>query len=142
MKICKVKNCEREQKTKEYCGKHYMQLWEYGKILKRTKRDPNKIVDCGDYYEICIYNIKQKEIARAKIDKDDLDKAKQYKWHLNDQGYIIHRYKRTIRLHKLILGKKEGYEIDHINHDTLDNRKQNLRFATRSENNKNRKYML
>jgi len=43
-------------------------------------------------------------------------------------------------LHHLILGKPLiGYEIDHINHNTLDNRKQNLRFATRSQNGMNNK---
>lgn len=44
-----------------------------------------------------------------------------------------------IRLHTLIMGKKEGYEIDHINRDKLDNRKSNLRFVTHAENNINRK---
>ena len=32
------------------------------------------------------------------------------------------------------MGKKAGYEIDHINRDVLDNRKTNLRFVTHSQN--------
>ena len=41
------------------------------------------------------------------------------------------------RLHQFILQKKSGYDIDHINGDTLDNRVQNLRHATRQENTRN-----
>ena len=34
----------------------------------------------------------------------------------------------------------DGIDIDHINHDKCDNRKENLRFATRSQNLVNRRY--
>lgn len=142
MKKCKVKNCRNEYYQKRLniypcCKKHYEQLRKHGKILKRTRMDKNEIIDCGDYYEIILYSglSEQKEVARTKIDKDDLEKVKQYKWCLNDFGYA-RSYK--IRLHQLIIGKKEGLEIDHINHNRLDNRKQNLRHCTRSENNINR----
>jgi hypothetical protein len=43
-----------------------------------------------------------------------------------------------ISLHKFILGSKENMIIDHINSDGLDNRQENLRFVTFSENNQNR----
>lgn len=33
----------------------------------------------------------------------------------------------------------EGYEVDHIDHDTLNNRKYNLRVVERKNNNKHRK---
>lgn len=42
-------------------------------------------------------------------------------------------------LHRFIM-QPEGYmEIDHLNGDTLDNRKCNLRYATRSQNAQNRR---
>ena len=40
-------------------------------------------------------------------------------------------------MHSFILGCKKGEEGDHKNHDTLDNRRENLRKATRSENARN-----
>ena len=40
---------------------------------------------------------------------------------------------KLIELHRWILGFPEGY-IDHINHDTLDNRKENLRLVSNSQN--------
>ena len=139
MRICKVKNCGDKNWRRGYCRKHYRQILKYGKILNRNKFDKNKIIDCCGWYEICLYNIKQKEIARALIDKDDLNKIKNYKWCLGKNGYVIGNNQGKILLHQLILGKKEGYVIDHISHNELDNRKQNLRFATMSQNSINRK---
>lgn len=42
-------------------------------------------------------------------------------------------------LHRFIMNAPLGLEVDHINHDTLDNRKVNLRLATRSQNMQNLK---
>lgn len=38
------------------------------------------------------------------------------------------------RVHRLIVGAKEGQQIDHINRNKLDNRKENLRVATQQQN--------
>lgn len=42
-------------------------------------------------------------------------------------------------MHRLILGAKEGQLTDHINGNSLDNRKANLRICTSRENGQNRK---
>lgn len=42
-------------------------------------------------------------------------------------------------LHRFILGAKRGQEVDHRNGDPFDNRRCNLRFATRAENMRNRR---
>ena len=135
MKICKIKGCNNKQKANGLCSKHYTQLQRYGKILKRTRFDKNEIIDCGDYCEICIYNIKCEEVARAKIDKEDLEKVKRFKWSLKEFDYVTTKInKKTVKLHQLILGKKDGFEIDHRDTNPLDNRKQNLRHCTHQQN--------
>lgn len=140
MKICKIEGCKNNVMAKEYCRRHYNQMWKYGKVLERTKFDKNEIIDCGDYCEICLYNSKKREVARTKIDKDDLEKIKKHKWCLNINGYVATRNsKKHFYLHQLILGKKDGFEIDHKNNNPLDNREQNLRHATRSQNKMNQK---
>lgn len=45
----------------------------------------------------------------------------------------------TIYMHKLILRSEPGLVIDHSNHDSLDNRKLNLRNVTLAQNGQNRK---
>lgn len=146
---CKVEGCENSTLYKNYghngyCCKHYRQIQRYGKILERTKYDQNEIIDCGDYYEICLYKHKPhaEEVARTKIDKEDLEKVKGYKWSLmNKKGKkYIRSAKNKIYLHQLIMGEPPiGYEIDHKFGDTLDNRKSELRFVTHSQNIMNQK---
>lgn len=45
---------------------------------------------------------------------------------------------RVERLHRVILGVPDGVLVDHINGDGLDNRRCNLRVATKAQNNQNR----
>lgn len=37
-------------------------------------------------------------------------------------------------VHRIVMGEPVGFEIDHINHNPLDNRKENLRIVTHREN--------
>lgn len=72
-----------------------------------------------------------------KIDTDDYEAIKSHFWHLLD-GYI--RCTKLGLMHRYVMREhlKKGYEVDHINRDRLDNRKSNLRVATRQENMKNK----
>lgn len=52
------------------------------------------------------------------------------------EGTVEHT---TVLLHRFLLDAPEGMVVDHINHNTLDNRKSNLRILTHAENHQNRK---
>ncbi|MEO8611310.1 MAG: HNH endonuclease [Chloroflexota bacterium] len=80
------------------------------------------------------------------IDDQDLNLVTGYHWRLNASGYVVASVKqdkdwRPICLHRLLLGTKPGYQVDHINHDKLDNRRQNLRWVTPQQNTRNRRLL-
>ena len=129
---------------KEYCHKHYMQMYHRQEILDYSIYDRNEFVQYATHAEIILKNKYGEEVARTKIDLDDLSRTIQYKWYCHEyenfkqycQGTLNSGEK--IRLHHFILGIQkntlQGKVVDHINGDSLDNRKANLRIITQQEN--------
>lgn len=48
----------------------------------------------------------------------------------------------SLYMHRLITGAPKGKEVDHVNHDTLDNRRENLRIGSHKDNMQNGKFAL
>lgn len=78
------------------------------------------------------------------FDLEDYDKIKNYCWCVNDEGYIkayVPELSKIISFHRLIMDLNDVlYDIDHKNGELsrFDNRKSNLRIATRSQNQMNK----
>lgn len=80
------------------------------------------------------------------VDKEDVDKIKDYYWFYNPEGYVIATGKngKRIRLHRLIMDVLDNPTVD-VNHKKhpprkekkVDNRKENLEVVSRSINNMN-----
>jgi hypothetical protein len=86
----------------------------------------------------------------AIIDEEDFELVSSIKWYESKvirKGKYYNSYalgklgtdkkRKTVSMHRLIMGNPEGLVIDHINHNGLDNQKSNLRAVTASENQKN-----
>lgn len=71
------------------------------------------------------------------VDDEDFEYLNQFKWCF-DNGYAITTKVPQIKMHRLIMKVGKGIHIDHKNHNTLDNRKNNLRICTNSQNHMNR----
>ena len=141
MCTCKVEECYNKILAKGYCSKHYTQLRKYGKIFKYSYRDRSNHIEIisNNYAEIYLIDKNNEVCGKALIDLEDIDKVKDIKWHKSDLQrntyYCISNDKKWRRLHRLILGVEDSNVfIDHINHNGLDNRKENLRICTNQQN--------
>lgn len=75
----------------------------------------------------------------ALIDSEDRDLIAGFTWRplRTDSGMVYAhaaRRKLHVYMHRLVAGAGSGEEVDHDNRNGLDNRKANLRIATRSQN--------
>lgn len=79
----------------------------------------------------------------AKVELADRDSVAQFLWKCRitcGKKYAARCVSRkTVQMHRYLMGNSSPLEIDHINGDGLDNRRSNLRFATPSQNKANRK---
>lgn len=130
-KIIKVVGNELRRGKTQSCGclwkeKHYQANKKY-----------NKYIEHENYYE-CIIESKNK-IYNTYINIEDYIKVKDHSWCLNAEGYIMTVIDgKCIYMARLIMNCSDPKKIvDHINHNILDNRKENLRIVTKGENNIN-----
>ena len=82
----------------------------------------------------------------AKVDDDMYDYLNQFNWFIQKSGHrnyvcrqkTVNGKQEPIMMHREVLGLTDPKVYgDHINHDTLDNQKLNLRVATNSQNQAN-----
>lgn len=81
----------------------------------------------------------------ALIDLEDYERVSRSKWYASPGGKNLYVHATSLKhlakhhklLHAYILRVKPGERVDHINGDTLDNRKQNLRVVTAAQNAQN-----
>jgi hypothetical protein len=79
-----------------------------------------------------IINIGELEMI---IDEEDICLIENKKVKINKDGYAYIKRKRDNKcLHRLIMNEPKNVTIDHINRNKLDNRRENLRLATISQN--------
>lgn len=90
----------------------------------------------------------------ALIDSDDYARVSPFRWLAmptptsGGSYYAAANVKdadgrrRTIYMHRLIANAPTGKEVDHVNHETLDNRRSNLRLGSHLDNMRNGKNAL
>lgn len=84
----------------------------------------------------------------AIVSDEDFDYLNQFSWGIINNGSHIYASRGTrkkgqkyskILMHRVIMGNPEGKMVDHINGNTLDNRRENLRIVDRAKNLQNSK---
>ncbi|WP_273280906.1 HNH endonuclease [Pseudooceanicola atlanticus] len=83
----------------------------------------------------------------ALFDPEDLDIIAGHLWCVDakrGRAYAVRAVgpkcaRRFVHMHREVVSASQGQDVDHKNHDGIDNRKANLRTATRSQNNANQR---
>ena len=130
------------------CYKHMHQLHKYGKFLDnipRTNSDLNDYVVSDGVAYFNLYNQKNEKIATFIIDVCDIQKVKYHKWRLS-HGHVVtglpsKGQQRDLSHVVLDIQKDDSVVVDHINGDTLDNTRCNLRICSQGENVLNKRFM-
>jgi hypothetical protein len=101
-------------------------------------------------YNNNLYIVALKDDYTFIFDKEDFEKVKQKNWYKISSGYIASNITlengiKQLLLHNFVLnritfpGKGATESVDHINRNPLDNRKENLRIISQTEQNLNQK---
>ena len=95
--------------------------------------------------------MKKIKLTRGKfalVDNKDYKWLNQWKWCCDSRGYAVRHERKDeygtnprkmIKMHKFIVNTPSEYETDHINHNRLNNRRNNLRIVNRRSNQMNAK---
>lgn len=106
--------------------------------MKKMVSKENIIKWHDDYVEIVDNNNNS-----IFIDTEDYEKVSQFYWYVDKKGYVVTTVDGKVKkLHRFIMDISERkIQVDHINHQKLDNRKCNLRIVNNSKNQMNRSLM-
>lgn len=106
--------------------------------------EPNPL-DNADPGAVVVINDRGEETI---VDLEDVAFVLNNGWRTDNKGYITRGYRRNGKYHKVYLHREillwhgwklpKGHQVDHRNRIKNDNRKANLRVATRSQNQSNR----
>lgn len=135
LKVCAICSGEFESHYEgvPYCKSHYQKAYSYGDPLYERPKSLNTYVTNGD--TTTVYTTANVSFL---IDTEDLPKILERTWCISKTGYAVAGISRkTVKLHRHLLNPSPKEVIDHINGDPLDNRRENLRICTNSENTKN-----
>lgn len=134
--ICKFCGVEfnHKEKKREYCSMNCYR-----------KSQKNNLIEIKENYAEIIINSAKYGIQKVLIDKEDISKVSKFQWSITkskrNKFYIFtnlyNQYPKKLYLHRLIINCPENMVVDHINHNTFDNRKSNLKICTIAENNNN-----
>lgn len=118
-----------------YCNTHYLRMYLNGSPDLKGRKRTNTYKTIGDITEVTTSSGR-----KFIIDTADLETVSKHSWCFDKRslGYLVANINhKVVSLHRYLLNPPKGMVVDHINGDTSDNRRSNLRICTQKENARN-----
>jgi len=134
-RLCVVEGCNKAATATVYCQMHYRRFRLYGdpnKFINKQRRacEASQITICGNHAEV---ELTQDKVAL--IDLVDVERIKEFNWYFSSSTGYAYSAKAGTSMQQFLIGKApEGYEIDHGNRNKLDNRRDNIKHKTETDN--------
>lgn len=108
--------------------------------IKTINISNNLRINIGKDYAVMQYLSKKGQLTETFISLEDVNNIAKFKWNptTTKQGKTYMRNKKLGLLHRFLMNPGKGLVVDHINGNSLDNRRSNLRVVTGTENRMNR----
>lgn len=138
---CTVEGCERINKGRGLCARHYQEVRRREKgISKWTPRGKCSVETCNEIQHARGLCVNHYQVAKRNGDPTVYRRAKNGEGHVNNFGYkIIFQKGKPTSEHRIVMEKIIGRKllptesVHHKNGDKLDNRPSNLELWSRSQ---------
>jgi hypothetical protein len=114
-------------------------------MLVPLSKASGKLQDSGTLIQGTMKEIPLTQGKVAIVSEEDYEFLNQWKWYALKNGYEFYAARRgrqsekvTVQMHRVIMNAPQDMQVDHINGNGLDNRRENLRICSKSENMHNR----
>lgn len=120
------------------CEEH--RCWRRRHKKGRTVTDPNEFIIEGGICRIILFDRKGNKNGETVIDAEDMRKCRPYKWGNHNNRVICSSLGNVGRLPNFLMNFTSSHRvlIDHKDRDPFNNRKNNFRICSKSENTMNR----
>ena len=139
---CSVEGCDVIAKRRGMCDRHYQHIRQFGKIRFENEEKDGRTTGCkfkANPFEmksghVVMYLINKDKIVVGEVllDFEDFETLRHQRWCLDAYGYA--RGRKGILMHRVIMKETPSPMYDHKNLNKLDNRRDNLRPCSNSEN--------
>lgn len=96
-------------------------------------------MNCSSPVWIALASRPGRAVRCVLVDATDAEVLLAYSWHLSVKKYAATQSREHGRhyMHRLLMAPEPGLQVDHVNGDTFDNRRANLRVVSRKQNQQN-----
>ena len=90
-------------------------------------------------YAMMVFRNRKGEAYNVYLSLEDVERVQQHRWSVKSNGYVYNTVNDML-LHRFIMNSivdNQELDVDHIDHNPLNNMRSNLRLATRTQNRMN-----